>query len=441
MREPGATVIVIGAGGLIGQAVVGALRKRGVRTIALARRLTAAQRGGADDVECPVAEIPAAALQEMLEAHEADLVVNCLGVLQDGAGSSTQHVHVAFVQRLVDAIRATRRQVLLAHLSVPGEPATDRTRFSHTKREAEAVIAGAGIPFAILRPGFVWAPAAFGGSAMLRAIAALPFDLPEEEAASSFATVAVEDIAATIHHLVCQGPAARNAMRVTWDLMSPEPTAVGDVVSLLRRWLGTLGSARIRLPRFALQAGCLAGDAASWLGWAPPIRTTALREMRRGVRGDPKRWMHATGIVPSRLADVLRAAPATVQEKWFARLYLLKGLIVASLSVFWIASGLIAITVAYSAAADILRAHRFPDWMVDPLTVGTSLMDISIGCAIAVRPLCKAGLIAGIVASLGYMAGAAVLTPDLWIEPLGALVKTFPAIVLMIVALAMLDQR
>ena len=51
------------------------------------------------------------------------------------------------------------------------------------------------------------------------------------------------------------------------------------------------------------------------------------------------------------------------------------------------------------------------------------------------------GLIAGIAVSLGYMLGTAVLTPDLWIEPLGALVKTGPAIVLMLVALLTLDNR
>jgi len=34
-----------------------------------------------------------------------------------------------------------------------------------------------------------------------------------------------------------------------------------------------------------------------------------------------------------------------------------------------------------------------------------------------------------------------VFTPDLWIEPLGALVKTFPAMVLMLVALAILESR
>jgi DoxX-like family len=39
------------------------------------------------------------------------------------------------------------------------------------------------------------------------------------------------------------------------------------------------------------------------------------------------------------------------------------------------------------------------------------------------------------------MVGAALITPDLWAEPLGALVKTGPAIVLMLVALAVLDER
>jgi len=45
--------------------------------------------------------------------------------------------------------------------------------------------------------------------------------------------------------------------------------------------------------------------------------------------------------------------------------------------------------------------------VVAPVTILTSLMDISIGALIAFRRACAAGLIAGIVASLGYMLGAA----------------------------------
>ena len=108
---------------------------------------------------------------------------------------------------------------------------------------------------------------------------------------------------------------------------------------------------------------------------------------------------------------------------------------------FWIASGFIALVISYDAAAAILTSHGFPPALVAPFTVGTSLMDMTIGVLIAFRRTCAAGLIAGIAASLGYMLGAAILTPDLWIEPLGALVKTGPAIVLMLVALLTLDNR
>ena len=53
----------------------------------------------------------------------------------------------------------------------------------------------------------------------------------------------------------------------------------------------------------------------------------------------------------------------------------------------------------------------------------------------------KQAAYSGILLSFGYMAGCAILTPDLWLEPLGALVKTGPAIVLMLVALLTLDNR
>ena len=171
------------------------------------------------------------------------------------------------------------------------------------------------------------------------------------------------------------------------------------------------------------------------------MRTTAIAELRRGVTGDPARWMAATGIVPKTIAEMIGRRPATIQDKWFARLFLVKALVIASLALFWTVSGFISLVISYDAAAGILRAHDFPPALVAPVTVLTSLMDMSIGILIAFRRTSAFGLIAGIVVSLGYMAGAAILTPDLWIEPLGALVKTGPAIVLMLVALLTLDNR
>jgi hypothetical protein len=56
--------------------------------------------------------------------------------------------------------------------------------------------------------------------------------------------------------------------------------------------------------------------------------------------------MTATGIVPKTIAQMIGQRPATIQDKWFARLFLVKALVVASLVAFWIVSGLIALLVS-----------------------------------------------------------------------------------------------
>ena len=151
--------------------------------------------------------------------------------------------------------------------------------------------------------------------------------------------------------------------------------------------------------------------------------------------------MAASGIAPQSLDAVLNQRPAAVQEKWFARLYPLKALIVAILALFWCVSALIALTAAYPAAVGILASRGFSDSDAQVVTIAGSVMDFCVGLAIALRRTSRWGLIAGIAVSLFYMLAAAVLTPDLWIEPLGALVKTGPAIVLMLVALAIDGDR
>jgi uncharacterized protein YbjT (DUF2867 family) len=432
-------ILVLGASGLIGRFVTDDLRGRGFRVVGVARKLSASQKNDALDLELPIMSMDAAALTRVLRNHDIGVVVNCLGVLQDGPGSDTAAVHREFVARLLQAIRECRHAIRLVHISIPGTASTDPTAFSTTKREGERLITESGIPYAILRPGFVVALAAYGGSAMLRSLAALPIDLPPAERLTPFQPVAMEDIAATVAWLAERDPGEVNA--VTWDLMQEHPVTLGDVIDQFREVFGTIRWRRMAMPVFLLDLGARLGDLSSLLGWVPPMRTTAIAELRRGVSGSPADWITATGIIPKTIAQMAGRRVATIQDKWFARLFPIKALMIASLVLFWVVSGFIALVISYDAAAGILRSHGFPPWLVDPITVGTSLMDMSIGVLIAFRRTAAFGLIAGIIASLGYMIGAAILTPDLWIEPLGALVKTGPAIVLMLVALVTLDNR
>lgn len=436
------TIAVLGAAGLIGQAIGEDLAGRGFRVAAIARRFTAAQATlfAPDAVTAPLVDQDVPALAGLLARSGAEVVVNCLGVLQDAPGVSTQEVHEGFAARLVEAIRSLSAPPLLIHLSMPGRNEDDHTAFARTKRAAERTIAGSGLAFVILRPGFVIAPAAFGGSALLRGLAMLPVGLPADVASRPFCGTAVADIAATIDVVARDWAAGRRDRHVTWEIGDRDPATVGDVVDALR---ARLGGPRpiVAVPALAMRLGALAGDLVARLGWAPPVRTTALAEMRRGVTLDPGPWSAATGLEPTSLRAAVARLPVTVQERWFARLFLVKPLVIVTLVAFWVLSGLIALTVAFGPASAILVAHGLPPRLADVATVVSSGIDISVGLAIAHRRSCGWGLVAGMVVALGYMGGAAVLTPDLWIEPLGALVKTGPAIVLMLVALLTLDAR
>jgi uncharacterized protein YbjT (DUF2867 family) len=434
-------ILVFGASGLIGRFVTDDLRARGFHVTGIARQFSPSQKANSLDLEQPILSMDCEQLARLISDRTIDLIVNCLGVLQDGIGSDTRAVHSNFVERLLRAIGQSGRATSLVHISIPGNGADDRTPFSQTKREAERLIGASAVGYAILRPGFVIAPSAYGGSAVVRALAAFPIDLPAREAAMPFQPVAIEDIAGTIAWLADHGAPGHAAGGVTWDLMQPQPVTLGRVIEQFRWSFGTVTGRRVVLPSILLNIGARLGDLASLIGWSPPMRSTAIAELRRGVTGDPSAWMATTGIEPATIDARIGSRTATIQDKWFARLFLIKALVIVSLAVFWIASGFIALVMSYGAAAAILVSHHFPPALVGPFTVGSSLMDMTIGCLIAFRRTCAAGLLVGIVVSMGYMAGATLLTPDLWIEPLGALVKTGPAIVLMLVALLTLDNR
>jgi uncharacterized protein YbjT (DUF2867 family) len=429
-------VAVLGANGLIGHALAIDLKRRGMEVRGYARRFTPAQRNALGEFAAKTAllSLSEGALARLLE--DADLVINTIGILQ---GPESRAVHGEFVSRLA-AICAAAPKKLLVQVSVPGREQDDRTLYSRSKREGERAVMASGAPYVILRPGFVIAPAAYGGSALIRALAALPLDLPEREKASPFAATAIEDLSTTVAHILTRWRGGEKDWRKSWDVMAQGPTTVGDMVAAFRAHLG--GPAPfLTIPGWMLSLGAAAGDMAGWLGWKPPIRSTAIREMRRGVRGDPQAWIGDTAIVPHSARGAVAATPATVQEKWFARLYLLKAIALVTLVAFWCVSGAIALTASFAAARQILLDHGFPFRLAQTMTLTSSLLDISIGLLIAFRRTSRIGLLAGILVSLGYMAGAAVLTPDLWTEPLGALVKTGPAIILMLLCLAMLDDK
>jgi uncharacterized protein YbjT (DUF2867 family) len=217
--------------------------------------------------------------------------------------------------------------VRVVQVSAAGATAAAPTLFMRSKAAADAALARFDLDWVVLRPGLVLAPQAYGATALLRALAAwpgaLPLPLPLAEARVQ--TVAVEEVAAAVQ-AAAEG---RVPLRRAYDLVEAESQSLGELVAALRAWTGRaplrLWSAPTGLARVAAAIGDLLGR----LGWRAPLRSTALAEIARGVRGDPQAWHAVTGTPVASLAETLRRHPATVQERWFGRIWLLRPLLVA----------------------------------------------------------------------------------------------------------------
>ena len=114
-------IAVLGASGLIGHALAVDLLSRGYELRAFARKFTDAQKAvlHGSMAEAPLVSLTQEEFSRLLDEYSADVVINCIGVLQDAPGGTTDAVHRAFADRLA-AHCASPPKKLLVQLSVPG---------------------------------------------------------------------------------------------------------------------------------------------------------------------------------------------------------------------------------------------------------------------------------------------------------------------------------
>jgi hypothetical protein len=225
------------------------------------------------------------------------------------------------------------------------------------------------------------------------------------------------------------------------DLVGPRTWSFPDFVRLLRRWMRWPEPRVFRVPSSGSTLLYKLGDAVSVLGWRPPARTTARREIVHGAAGDPSRWSHLTGIAPIDIEVALTREPASVQERWFARLYFLKPLVFGVFGLFWLVTGLISFGPGWDIGMSLMREGGVEEFPATVAIVAGASADILIGLAILYRPTSRYGLYAALLISVSYAIIGSILVPRLWSEPLGPMLKIWPIMVLNLIALAIREDR
>ena len=424
-------VLLTGATGLIGSAVFARLRSEGHLVVGLTHGYPRKVTPDWITLDIAHATDPKVWLPHLAGV---EAVVNCAGVLQDSPHDSTKGVHHDGVVALFSACeQAGVRRVV--HVSAIGLDRDTPTAFSRSKLAGDRALMALKLDWIILRPSVVVGRQAYGGSALIRGLATLPV-LPEVPDAGMLQIVQLDDLVRTIQFFVNPNSPAR----IVLEIAGPDRLALTDVVRAYRQWLGWGEPRLVHLPTWLFTTMYGVGDFIGSLGWRAPMRSTARMELTRGAVGDPIEWTRITAIVPQPLSKALAAEPASVQERWFAQLYLLKPLVLGILSLFWIVTGLISVGPGWTIGMSLLTEGGFAKLGPFAIMAGAAA-DTLIGINIAFRRTARIALYTALLLSLVYVVIGTILAPWLWIDPLGPMLKIGPILVLHLVAIAILSDR
>lgn len=426
-------VLVLGGYGLIGLEVTRRL-VREHRVSALGRDTALGARLAPDVrwIKADIATLSTPALWSPL-LEGVDAIVNASGALQDSARDNLAAVQDVAIRALIAACEAKNVRCFV-QISAGGATERASSPFLRTKAAADAALKQSKLHWVIVRPGLVWAPTATGGTALVRMLSAFPAIQPIVLADARVQMADIDDVtgaaAAAIHGAISAG--------ADIDIVEAQPRTLREIVAMVRAWHG-FGRARVELHLPQALGAFIArlADMAGWLGWRSPLRTTSLRSLRDGVVGDPAPWRDHMHSPPTSFETSLQRRPATRQDRLFARAQLALPLIILALSAFWIASGVIG-AVRLDAAAGVLPGAVRD---AERLVIAGALADIALGLAVLWRPWARAACFGMIALTAAYLVAGSLLTPQLWLDPLGPFVKTLPAALLALVCAALLDER
>jgi uncharacterized protein YbjT (DUF2867 family) len=354
-----------------------------------------------------------------------DAVINCAGILQGRRGQSIDAIHDAAPKALFAACESAgvSRAIQISAISIGAD-----TDYARTKLAADTALAASRLDWIILRPSLVYASGAYGGTALFRALAALPFFIPViGKGDQLFQPIHVHDLASIVVAILAT-PELRARVIAP---VGPDRIALKDILLDLRRWLGLPSAPLLRIPLPLVAVAARIGDMTGGT-----INSTSLRQLEFGNTGSFDDVVRATGVRPRSWRDGLRASPAQTQDRWHARLYFLRPALRWAIGATWIASGLVGLLQRAELAG------RFSAFGItlDMRAVWLScLVDLVLGFAVIARKPWAS--VAQLVIVALYTVALSIVQPALWFDPFGPLLKNLPFVLAILVLAAIETDR
>lgn len=237
-------ILVTGASGFIGRAVVAALAQDGHRVRAAVRRPQLSFPDGVDVVQHPDLR-EAFDWQPLLDGIEQ--VVHLAGIAHSRGVPARRHdiVNREATARLATAAAQTgvRQFVFVSSIRAQSGPSADHALterdatapidgYGTSKLAAEVAVHGSGVPYTILRPVALYGPGVKGYFALLARAAASPLPLPVKDFANRRSLLGIDNFTSALS-FVLSTPATIGETYVVAD--PGIPPRLSDVILAMRK--------------------------------------------------------------------------------------------------------------------------------------------------------------------------------------------------------------
>ena len=351
-----------------------------------------------------------------------DAVVNCAGVLQRGPGVDPEAIHHTGPAALFDACSdlGIRKVVQISAISARDGV---QTEYAQTKCRGDAHLMALDLDWVILKPSLLYAKGSYGGTSLIRALAAFPLAIPlPGPGDQAFQPLHLDDFGQAVIKVLEEDAFSRGVL----EPAGPETLSLKDILVIYRAWLGIGGARCLEVPLSFVKLACRFGD---MLGIGA-LRTTSLDQILQGNCGDNGGFIKAVGFRPRSLAEALERDPSDVQDRWHAQLYFLAAATTIVLALTWVLSGVIGLAVVSEVAQKIGARLGLQGALADVAAVSSCLMDIAVGIWVASRRSPGLCALVQIVIIAAYTLMLGVAMPELWLDPFGPLIKNLPMLAL-----------
>lgn len=406
-------ILVTGATGFIGSAIVAALR-RSAHDVVLCVHRTGHRYlpSDAETIEVDyMRDLTAEAWLPRLAG--VDVVVNAVGILRESAQARFAELHHLAPTALFQACEQSSVSRVIQISALGADEGT--SQYHRTKRAADDVLRASTLDWTVVQPSVVFGQRGASTRLFLR-LASLPVIPLVGRGEQRIQPIHIDDLVAIVVRLIDFSL----AIKQTIVAVGPEAVTMRKMLSAYRKSLGLGKAFVLPLPLALIRLAARVGDVLK----SNALSTETLHMLLNGNTGSVQAARETLGHLPRAQEDFI--PPAEIDSLRIDAVWSwVHPMLLAGIAVMWVVAGLVSWIYAQDYSLDLLvKLGLSPKFAMSTLIVACGV-NVALGIATLLTPGKILWLVQLVVMGF-YTVALSWVAPQLWVDPFGALIKNLP---------------